>query len=761
MNERMEKILQKFRSGSLIVFLAPLFLIFIAFIDILTTQNVFIGDYKDILLQLLPRLLYMDGGFPLWNNMWITGMPEFASPLSDIYYPLTLPFAYITNNIFTQINYAIILHLIIAFITSYLLLSLITSKKSLKIGFSILYIFSALMLTRIYAGHETTVFILAWTPLLFYSFAKILYKSEYTIINILIFSLTSALMFFTGAIYYIVFPYIFMAIFVLFFIITNKIEVKAIITLAISTIIFILLTAIKSIPLLSISDQITRVDGTVDPFSGGGSLENNLASFIFGTPINKGYAYTGLQYGIHESTVLIGAVSVFLIIIALVYGKKIITIPSFLSMLFALIWADGGKVIFSFIHLLPFLSSLRCPGRIFCTLMPILIFLSLYGLIIVCRKMKEEKQFRLNSEQKKLLLYGTIILVALKIAELPYQETVSLEAFTAIVMVFGFIALLYYEKVTKSTIIYIFSAALLINLAVIIMDFSITALVIGKTAAVAIVVLGLIIYEIKDEFDDKKSRIIPVLVGINIVICCMAGLTYVVPSDPEFDTSSAIEVINEFQNLPTDNVQKWAVTTGWAYEDMDYTYHFMNNDIHAMNAYFAYYLNTMLPTFYSIGEKQYSAADYIVDTQYASTGKLSTANYTTMVNGIPITVPDNILPNVFIVRSEEIIPVETRKFTPDEVIGKGEFEAGDIVVLKTAFYDGWKVNGIDAVSVGNMVGSEIKSGTSEITFKFQPPSFTIGTILSVLGILSILLLIVFRKRFETFITPENRTKRKK
>ncbi|WP_048130554.1 hypothetical protein [Methanolacinia petrolearia] len=706
-------------------------------------------------------MIYTKSGFTLWDNLWITGFPEFASPGSDFYYPLIIPLLNITQDIYAQINYSTILHLIVAFITTYLLLGLITEKKNLKMAFSLLYIFSALMLSRVYVGHEIIVFSLAWIPLLYYSFAKIIYKSEYTVTNVLIFSLTSALFFFTGVVYLFALSFILMGIFALYFIITKKTDIKAIIILAISTVIFLLLTAIKSIPMISISDKLLRVDGTVDPLGGGGSLESNLASFIFGTPINKGYAYTGLQYGIQESTVLIGAVSVFLIIIALVYGKRIITIPSFCAILFALIYADGGKVILSFIHLLPILSSFRCPGRVFCSLMPLLIFLSLYGLIIVCQKLKENNSFKLDTEQKKSLLYGTLILIVLKVIELPYEEIPTLEAVVAIVMVFGFIALLYSEKITKDTLIYIFSAALLINIIFIIIDFTITPLVIAKTAVVAIVVLALIIYGIKDKLTDKKSRIVPVLVGVNIIICCMAGLTFIVPSNPELDTSAAIDVIDEFQNLPTDNIQKWAYTSGWAYQNMDYTYHFMNNGIHSMSAYWAYYLDTMLPVFYTIGDKQYSTADYIVDTQYASSGELSITNYTTMVKGVPITVPENILPNVFILRSEELIPVEIEEFTPDEVIATGDFETGDIAVLKTAYYDGWKVNGEAAASVGNMVGAEIKSDTGKVTFKFQPASFTTGLILSIIGVISIILLIVFRKKFENFVAVPEKKKNKK
>ncbi|WP_421909091.1 hypothetical protein [Methanolacinia petrolearia] len=196
MSDQLNGFIQKMRSGGWAVILLPVFLVFVAFIDVLTTNGAFCGDYHDTLQSTLEWMIYTKSGFTLWDNLWITGFPEFASPGSDFYYPLIIPFLNITQDIYAQINYSTILHLIVAFITTYLLLGLITEKKNLKMAFSLLYIFSALMLSRLYVGHEIIVFSLAWIPLLYYSFAKIIYKSEYTVTNVLIFSLTSALFFF-------------------------------------------------------------------------------------------------------------------------------------------------------------------------------------------------------------------------------------------------------------------------------------------------------------------------------------------------------------------------------------------------------------------------------------------------------------------------------------------------------------------------------------------------------------------------------------
>ena len=72
---------------------------------------------------------------------------------------------------------------------------------------------------------------------------------------------------------------------------------------------------------------------------------------------------------------MIGIIPLLLVIIALIYGRKDITIPSFFAVLGSIIWADGGKTIFSFLHFFPIVNSLRNPGRFFGAVLPIILFL--------------------------------------------------------------------------------------------------------------------------------------------------------------------------------------------------------------------------------------------------------------------------------------------------------------------------------------------------------------------------------------------------
>ena len=774
----------------------------VAMFDIILSRA-FCGEFHDLLVY---QIIFPDNSYlasSLWNNNWITGFPIFADPQSYLYYPFASLINIAIDNIFLQANTVILVHLIIAFITCYIFLSLFCNNKCYLITFSAAYTFSAMMLLRVYAGHEVIVCALALLPLLYYLIYTIIDSKETNIVNLTFFIITTTLIIQTGAMYQVAFSFMFLTIYLIYHYLSQNIDLKKIISVFAATALACVVSSIKLIPVLEISGQITRVDGAVDVYNGGGSIESDLASFIFGQSINEGYAYTGMQYGIHESAVLIGCVLVFLAIIALTYGKKTITVPAFLSIIFALIWAAAGKTLFSFIHLLPFLNTLRCPGRIFGALLPIIIMLSLYGLIIISQKLKDGESFKLDPEQKKYLTYGVAALILVKIFELPYQEAITVKAGISILLVAALIAVIYINKLDKNTIIAFFAAGLLINIFYLVTGYAFTIPVIIKTCILAALIIGIFLYELgsssmhqienpqtltdtennennpklsktnlKSKTDKKVSHeqtntallpadiqysgkyftIISTLICISIIAACAAGFTYLKPVDPDFESSPANAIIKELEKYPSNNAQAWAATTGWPYQDMKYTYLFMINGIHAQRGYNAYYLNTMLPISYNIGNTPYFTSDYIIDTAYLDSGELAIPNYTFMADGVPVTVMENVLPNAFILRNgNEIIKPTVEKFTPDEVVITGDFKAGDIAVLKTAYYNGWKINGEDTVNAGNMPATELKSDTQKIVYNFAPASFTIGLSLTLIGIIILIAMIVFRKKVEELI----------
>ena len=139
--------------------------------------------------------------------------------------------------------------------------------------------------------------------------------------------------------------------------------------------------------------SIIRQDA-IDPLEGGGSVENDLASFVSGTGITPSFSR-------EETTVMVGIIPVLLMIIGLVYGRKEITVPSYCVLLFSMIWAGGGKTLVSIIHFLPFVDNFRVSGRIFGSLLPIVLFIALYGIVTVYDKVKSGEAFDISPDQRQ------------------------------------------------------------------------------------------------------------------------------------------------------------------------------------------------------------------------------------------------------------------------------------------------------------------------------------------------------------------------
>jgi uncharacterized membrane protein YfhO len=210
---------------------------------------------------------------------------------------------------------------------------------------------------------------------------------------------------------------------------------------------------------------------------------------------------------------------------------------------------------------------------------------------------------------------------------------------------------------------------------------------------------------------------------------------------------------------------------GWAFQHMDFTYWDVTNKIHPKNIYQAYYLKNTPSLIYSLGNVTYFTTDYIVDTGYLENGNQNLPEYSFKVHNISVYKPEHVLPNVFFVRDSQVFPLKIEKFSPDEVIASGELLQGDVVILKGAYYPGWKANGADAEPVGNMTGTKLQSNTKQIRFNFDPLDYKIGALLSGCGIILAIMLMLKRTEIAGYISNiseqepavgrKNRKKRRK
>ena len=209
--------------------------------------------------------------FVTWNNLWSGGFPLIASPGSDKYYLFSFPFYLIFQNL-SVVNFIILLHLLIAYFGFFKLGSLLTKNYNALLIFSLFFAFSGILLGRIYAGHHLLLYGLAWIPLLYYFFFKIVLFDQSNLINVLFLTIVSVLIYFTGNIYHFIFSYIVIFIFFIYYAITGKISRKILYYLIISVFLTILIVSIKSIPDLNVSGSIIRND-VIDPLTVGALLK--------------------------------------------------------------------------------------------------------------------------------------------------------------------------------------------------------------------------------------------------------------------------------------------------------------------------------------------------------------------------------------------------------------------------------------------------------------------------------------------------------
>ena len=56
-----------------------------------------------------------------------------------------------------------------------------------------------------------------------------------------------------------------------------------------------------------------------------------------------------------------------------------------------------------------------------------------------------------------------------------------------------------------------------------------------------------------------------------------------------------------------------------------------------------------------------------------------------------------------------------------------------------------------------MVGAQLSSDTSSVSFKFDPLDMKIGAIFTGIGIIALLVLIIKRREFETYLNGNNKS----
>jgi hypothetical protein len=359
-----------------------------------------------------------------------------------------------------------------------------------------------------------------------------------------------------------------------------------------------------------------------------------------------------------------------------------------------------------------------------------------------------------DSRQKRNIVYAAGLLILVKIIELPFQSNISLEAGLSVVFIAAFVGLLYFNRATMKNLLIFFTASCLIDAAIIIRNASGFS---QETAVKVLIILAIVIAVIaifnKDrlQIPSTKTNYVCIFLIVGLGIALIGNASYLKTYDPKLDESPAIAIIEKIKTFSNGESQIWVYENGWPIQHMDFTYWFIKNDIHPIRAYYPYFLNPMISPSYTIGNITYYTPDYLIDTAYLENGNQNLENVTFKVNNISVFKPDHVLPNAFVVRNNQLVPSKIEKFSSDEVTISGKFSAGDIAALKSSFYPGWKLDSREASNVGNMIGAQIPSDTTSVTFRFDPLDMKIAAIISGIGVIILIALVIKRREIEKYL----------
>lgn len=709
-------------------------------------KGVFIGASQDTLSNLIRYIFLEQNLFAKWNNQWIMGgFPEIASPFSDRYYPFSFPFYYLTKSIYI-INFVILLHLFIAYFSSLKLGSLISRERFLVTIGALSYTFSGILMSRVSVGQNYYIYALAWLPLFYYFFLVIVWKHDIRLENFAFLIIIAIFLFFSGGLYYFVFSLMLTGIFLLFYTIRKKIAWNIGIALFISMVVFLMLVSFKLIPDFFVSGYLVRLD-PIDPLSGGGFIEKGIASFAFGVPIEN-------FYGMHESMAFLGLVPCVFITMGFIFGDRNLTIPAFLTLIFSFIWAAGSNSLLSFIHLMPFLDTFRCPGRIFGALLPILLLLLVYGIHITLQYIHNERSIKLDASQKKGVVLALGILLLVKMLELPAQSEISLISVCAVSILIIFACLLYLNKMTPTKLLLFLAVSAVFSLFMALSMFNIVRVeIIVKILLIGVIMAGLLLYSKNVRNIQKKALHLEILIVIALLVTIAVNISHIAPVQAGLETGPAQEVAAGLSGNASSNHQIWVLETGWPYIHLDFTYWDTKYNMAPFTGYYAYYLKDHPSLAYELEGRAYSSVDYLVDTKQLENGQQNVPEYSFSISGIGIQKPDLVLPNAFVIRDDRFVTSKIMKLTPDSIALAGDFKKGDVAILKSAYYPGWVVNGRSGMNLNNLVGSQLIQDTQEIVFTFDPLDFKIGCIISAIGVVICGILFVYRKKALQFLSP--------
>ncbi|HCP17177.1 MAG: YfhO family protein [bacterium] len=370
----------------------------------------------------------MSGNFPLWNPMKFAGIPTGEGFLGDIFYPVTL-FLKMFVPMFILWTLTFVIHSFVAGLGTYLFVRELTEDKEISFFGSIAYMFTGIILTETYGGHDGRVIVMSYLPLVlyflymgfrkekffFYGFAGVCagfmflsghIQSSYYVLLVSLFFIsylhierdyknrfrnwTYLISFILGVVFSFVNRYFGFSIFILSVMITpvildknyNKKSLKVYLSLLFFTLITFLVCSVQYIPILRFLPYAARgisrdYNYSISWAMGFPDIIDMFFHGFSGVNVGQLNTYWGENpFKLHHSYP--GIIIMFLGVAGILRSRKnsilnFFTITFFLSLIIAV----GGKTPFFkfFWMLFPYFDKFRAPELI--------IFISIFSLVIL------------------------------------------------------------------------------------------------------------------------------------------------------------------------------------------------------------------------------------------------------------------------------------------------------------------------------------------------------------------------------------------
>jgi len=356
----------------LLLILLPL----IFFSKALLYQNSMFFPSQDVIsIFSQEKMLFQDsiknfGILPLWNPYIFSGSPFLGNPTSAMFYPINLLFLlFPIDRVFGYI-FAIDSFLIGIF--TYLFAKSIKLDKFSSFISAVTMTFSGPMLTLIFPGHLINFDTFIWFPLILLIYEKAIKKQKLIYAILAAFPITLTLL--AGASQIAAFSLLSAFIYFTLRAITNLPRInkflylrKTFIIFFLSIIIGFLLSAVQLLPTSEFSRLSARSSGLSYEFASDFSLHpKQIISFVlpyfFGNPANGTYWGKGNFWGLNG---YMGILPVVLSLIALFIKPRRLAATFFILGLFALLFSFGKySLVFPFFYkYVPQFDSFRAPAR--------------------------------------------------------------------------------------------------------------------------------------------------------------------------------------------------------------------------------------------------------------------------------------------------------------------------------------------------------------------------------------------------------------